>query len=189
MTTIENTNSSIEMYLRSSTIRYLELGGYETSSQMLDILEYEFIDNFIEYELIFKIGYCWTYNIHDIGKWRNDPMFSLMYRHIINNPTLMSYMNDFITRGRNDIGRAAYTGEYAPVDVLRNYTFYYAKTLDKNFFRQIIEEHFRQDTCDEPLFTRRRRHYESSDDSDDDDSDDEIPELDDTPPTRIPPPA
>ena len=184
MTTIESLNSSIKIYLSSSTTRYLELGEFGSSSQMLNELEYEDIDNFIEHELIYKIGYCWTYNIHDIGAWRYSNMFRIMFRNITNNQTLITYMTDFINTGRLEMGRSAYTSGSPPVDVLRNYAFYYARTLDKNFFRQIIEEHFRQDTCGQPAI---RNPYES--DSDDDDSDDEIPELDDTPPTRIPPPA
>lgn len=192
MTTIESLNSAVKMYLRGATTRYLELGEYSTCIQMLNENEYEYecLDNFIEYELIYKIGYCWTYNIHDIGTWRYDPMFSLMYRTIISNTTLITYMTDFITRERLNIGRAAYTCEYEPVDVLRNYAFYYAHTIDKDFFRQIIVQHFHQDTCVEP--TRRIRNRDPYNMEMDSDSDTET-ERDDEPENsklnRTPPPV
>ena len=182
MTTIESLNSSIKIYLSSSTTRYLELGEFGSSSQMLNELEYEDIDNFIEHELIYKIGYCWTYNIHDIGAWRYSNMFSIMFRNITNNETLITYMTDFINTERLEMGRSANTTVYSPIDVLRNYAFYYARTLDKNFFRQIIEEHFRQDTCGQPV---PRNPYES--DSDTESEPDDEPET--TKPNRTPPPA
>lgn len=192
MTTIESLNSAVKMYLRGATTRYLELGEYRTCIQMLNDNEYEYecLDNFIEYELIYKIGYCWTYNIHDIGTWRYDPMFSLMYRTITSNTSLIAYMTDFITRERLNIGRSAYTLEYEPVDVLRNYAFYYANTLDKDFFRQLIIQHFRQDACVEhepPRRIRSRDPYSMERDSDTETERDDEDET--TKPNRTPPPV
>lgn len=194
MTSIESLNSAIKMYLRGATTRYLELGEYRTCIEMLNEHEYEYecLDNFIEYELIHKIGYCWTYNIHDIGAWRRDPMFSLMYRTITTNTSLITFMTEFIDRERINIGRAVYTREYEPVDVLRNYAFYYAHTLDKQFFIQILVEHFRQDTCAEPEPPQQIRNRDPYNMERDTDSDTET-ELDNedetTKPNQIPPPA
>ncbi len=183
MTTIEQLNSAIEIYLRSSTTRYLELGAYETATQMLDEFEYESVYNFIEYELIYKISYCWSDNIYDIGRWQTSPMFRLMYNSIINNPTLISHMTNFVNNERTVMGITVTLPDYSPINVLRYYAFYYARKLDKNFFMQIFVDYFRN-TPTPRVPPRSRDPYNISHDSD---SDDIEPET--HIPNRIPPPA
>jgi hypothetical protein len=143
MTTVDQLNSVIERYLRISTTRYLEVGAYETASEMLDDFDYECVYNFIEYELIFKIAYCWSDNIYDIGTWQTNPMFRLMYNTIINNSTLILHMSNFINTERTVVGITVTLSDYSPLNVLRHYAFYYARKLDKSFFMQIFVEYFR----------------------------------------------
>ena len=186
MTTIEivRLNTMVELYLRSSTTRYIELGEYDSFDDMLEENAYTFAETFIEQELIHKIAYSWCEHIHDIGKWRYDPMFRHMYTNIINNPSLISHMNDFINISRATMGRDPYPSVYQPVDLFRNYTWHYACSLNREFFKNVIVDHFIETTREQPVFTRRR-----ADVSDDDSDSDDIPELNDTPPTRLPPPA
>jgi hypothetical protein len=179
MTTVEQLNSAIERYLRISTTRYLELGAYETASEMLDEFEYECVYNFIEYELIFKIGYCWSDNIYDIGMWQTDPMFRLMYNTIINNPTLILHMTNFINTERTVVGITITLTDYSPLNVLRHYVFYYARKLDKSFFMQLFVEYFQD-------IQSQRQSSLSIQNSHDNDND--LEPANDTP-IRIPPPA
>lgn len=201
MTTIEGLNSVINMYLRSSTMRYVEAGEYTSPSQMIGESEYENIIDFIKYDLIIKIAHSWEENIYDIGKWRYDPMFRHMFSIIIGNPILMTHMIETIRAGRRNTELCEELPDYLPVTVMRHYTYYYALKLEPMFFEGYIEEECNRPRDDE-IPDRRDPDASDSDDDDDDTSDgDDDDDDDDTPyycahcrenetkPTRIPPPV
>jgi len=178
MTTIESLNTMVELYLRGSTTRYIELGEYETFDDMLHENAYNYAESFIEMELIHEIAYSWCKGIYDIGNWRYYPMFRSMYATIIANPVLISHMNEFITTSRATMGRDPYPGVYQPVDLFRNYTWHYALSLNREFFKKIITEHFIEASRELLIFTRRRTD-DSDDEVSDDDEDEEDEEDDD----------
>lgn len=196
MSTIEGLNSTIERYyLRVSTQRYVESGEYNSLSQMIGESDFENINDFIKYELIIKIAYSWQENIYDIGKWRYDPMFRLMYNTIIGNPSLITHMIQIINTARRDTEICEELPEYSPLTVMRHYVYYHALSLDSTFFERHIEEELNRPLDDE-IFVRRDPDASDSDDDDDinssDSDDDDIPypvEDSETKPTRIPPPA
>lgn len=189
MTSISGLNSAINTYLRVSTTRYLERGEYGSLSAMINSTDrdYASLGEYIKYELITKIAYSWHNRIYDIGDWRYDPMFRLMYNTIIRNPTLISHMISVIKTKRRE-GGLEELSEYSQDGVMRHYAYYHAlliaeDLMGEDFFGEIIGDYFSR-APEEDDYRPNRRNLDDSDS----DSDDEIPELNDTP-TRIPPPA
>jgi hypothetical protein len=196
MTTIEGLDSVIEIYLRSSTMRYVEAGEYTSPSQMIGESEYDNITDFIKYDLIIKIAHSWEENIYDIGKWRYDPMFRHMFSIIVGNPILMTHMINTIHTARRTSELSEELPEYSPVTVMRHYAYHYALKLESSFFERYIEEECNRPRDDE-IPDRRDPDASDSDGDDtyDSEDDDDAPYCcanclaNESKPTRIPPPA